>query len=451
MFLDISMVQELYLESSGSPSYHFLHKTVQEFMAALHVSSLPPGERAEFVRTSFGKSNMTMVVRFMAGLTKLQSQDDIEGVLAFQKKGGCRLVESLHWLFEAHDPGLVQKCMGDREWTLELVQGTLNPFDCYVVGGQSMKMLMMVEKGRAFDYIKTMDLQGNEELGDEGAIVLGTVLRENKVLTSLGLEDCGLGPGDIFEVCSALGVNTTLTSLNLSRNTFDDQSIASLGKMLRENKVLTSLGLENCELGPKGLCEVCSALGVNTTLTSLNLSWNKFDDQSIASLVQLLTNNQMLKDLTLMLCDLDDDAVCSLVKGLEHCKLMKLDLRHNYFTTRMARKAIWCRPLVEKDVAWVCLHSLNLATQQCDDMGELEWGDQRDEMNCSSEAGSTPPQNGENDVPCEIIPDLQPATATVSARVGIKDSRIQIALEGADLWRRFNAVGTEMIISKAGR
>ncbi|KAL5484170.1 hypothetical protein EMCRGX_G020622 [Ephydatia muelleri] len=74
----------------------------------------------------------------------------------------------------------------------------------------------------------------------------------------------------------------------------------------------------------------------------------------------------------------------------------------------MARKAIWCRPLVEKDVAWVCLHSLNLATQQCDDMGELEWGDQRDEMNCSSEAGSTPPQNGENDVPCEIIPDLQP-------------------------------------------
>ena len=186
-------VPELYLESSGSSSYHFLHKTVQEFMAALHVSSLPPGDRAEFVRTSFGESNMRMVVRFMAGLTKFQSQDDMEGVLAFQKEGGERLVESLHWLFEAHDPGLVHKCMGDREWTLELDGVTLDPFDCYVLGyciansrqpwnldlqycsisGQCMKMLMMVEKGGALDYIKTMDLWGNEELGDEGAIVLG--------------------------------------------------------------------------------------------------------------------------------------------------------------------------------------------------------------------------------------------------------------------------------------
>jgi len=186
-------VPELYLESSGSSSYHFLHKTVQEFMAALHVSSLPPGDRAEFVRTSFGESNMRMVVRFMAGLTKFQSQDDMEGVLAFQEEGGERLVESLHWLFEAHDPGLVHKCMGDREWTLELGGVTLDPFDCYVLGyciansrqpwnldlegcsisGQGMKMLMMVEKGGALDYIKTMDLEGNEELGDEGAIVLG--------------------------------------------------------------------------------------------------------------------------------------------------------------------------------------------------------------------------------------------------------------------------------------
>ena len=58
--------------------------------------------------------------------------------------------------------------------------------------------------------------------------------------------------------------------------------------MLRKNKVLTSLDLRDCGLGPKGICEVCSALGVNTTLTSLDLSYNTFDDQSIASLGKLL-------------------------------------------------------------------------------------------------------------------------------------------------------------------
>ena len=168
-------------------------------MAALYVSSLPPGERAEFVRTSFGESNMTMVMRFMAGLTKLQSQDDIQSISALQEEGGVKLVESLHWLFEAHDPDLIQKCMGDREWELKLVGTTLDPFDCYVLGyciansrqpwslqlimslelegcsinAECMKMLTVVEKGRAFDYIKIIDLNRNYELGDQGAIVLG--------------------------------------------------------------------------------------------------------------------------------------------------------------------------------------------------------------------------------------------------------------------------------------
>ena len=185
-------VPELYLDSCGSSTYHFLHKTVQEFMAALHVSSLPPSERAEFVKTSIDMGNMTMVVRFMAGLTKLTSQDDVDGVLAFQKEGDKKLIESLHWLFEAHDPGLVQKCMGGKEWSLE-VSVNLDPFDCYVLGycitqsrqtwnliltgcsidEECIKMLMMVEKGRAFDYIKTIYIDKNEELGDKGAIVLG--------------------------------------------------------------------------------------------------------------------------------------------------------------------------------------------------------------------------------------------------------------------------------------
>ena len=58
----------------------------------------------------------------------------------------------------------------------------------------------------------------------------GTMLRENKVLTSLGLRDCGLDPHGVSEVCNAVGMNTTLTSLDLSENKFDDQSIACLGK-----------------------------------------------------------------------------------------------------------------------------------------------------------------------------------------------------------------------------
>ena len=58
------------------------------------------------------------------------------------------------------------------------------------------------------------------------------MLRGNKVLTSLQLQGCGIGPEGLSEFCSALEVNTTLTELDLSRNTFDDHSLASLGKVL---------------------------------------------------------------------------------------------------------------------------------------------------------------------------------------------------------------------------
>eukprot|EP00731_Ephydatia_muelleri_P002940 Em0001g2940a len=348
-------VPELYLESSGSSSYHFLHKTVQEFMAALHVSSLPPGERADFIRTSFGESNMTMVVRFMAGLTKFQSQDDIEGILAFQEKVERGLLESLHWLFEAHDPGLVQKCMGHREWTLQLIGVTLDPFDCYVLGyciansrqpwnlllshcsinGQCVKMLMMVEKGRAFDYIKTIDFTFNDELGDEGSIVLVSLVGSDGcitlafVMSVVRLQRCSINSTNIIH---GIPLNVmAVTELMVAQAA----STPVHWKMLRGNKVFTSLQLRNCGIGPEGLSELCSALEVNTTtLTKLDLSCNTFDSHSLAILVQLLTNNQTLEKLSLERCGLDDDAIYSLAKGLEHCKLKKLDLWNNDFTMR---------------------------------------------------------------------------------------------------------------------
>ena len=56
------------------------------------------------------------------------------------------------------------------------------------------------------------------------------------------------------------------------------------GTMLRENKMLTTLGLRRCGLGPEGLCEVCNAVRMNTTLTYIDLSENRFDDQNITCL-----------------------------------------------------------------------------------------------------------------------------------------------------------------------
>ena len=49
--------------------------------------------------------------------------------------------------------------------------------------------------------------------------------------------------------------------------------------MLTKNKVLTSLELVDCGLGPEGLCNVFNAVSINTTLTSLDISHGNFNDE----------------------------------------------------------------------------------------------------------------------------------------------------------------------------
>ena len=67
------------------------------------------------------------------------------------------------------------------------------------------------------------------------------MLTENKVLSSLRLGDCGLGPESLIEVCDLIRMNTTLTSLDLSGNRFDEQSIPSLGTVVVINGFMVLL------------------------------------------------------------------------------------------------------------------------------------------------------------------------------------------------------------------
>ncbi|KAL5517587.1 hypothetical protein EMCRGX_G003165 [Ephydatia muelleri] len=216
---------------------------------------------------------------------------------------GISSLECLHFMFKRHDPDFIQEYFGEREQkTIKLQHTNLDHSDCKVLGynianskqmwnlelhdccidKDCMQTLMATEHGRAFDYIKSMDLSNNHQLGDQGATVLGVMLRENRVLTSLGLQDCGLGPEGLLAICSALQVNTTLTSLDLSGNKFDDQSKASLWAMLQENKTLTSLVLENYGPYTENLhVHVCE---VNTMLaTSDDANFNTLETDSTDS------------------------------------------------------------------------------------------------------------------------------------------------------------------------
>lgn len=66
-------IHQLDLLTGISRSFNFLHKTIQELLAALHLSQLSPCEQNVELKKIFGESKFEMVWLFYAGLTKMNS------------------------------------------------------------------------------------------------------------------------------------------------------------------------------------------------------------------------------------------------------------------------------------------------------------------------------------------------------------------------------------------
>ena len=135
---------------------------------------------------SLTKPNMAMAVRFMAGLTKFQTSsenmDDLANiVISLETTDKQRLIENMHWMFETQNPTFIQSLMGNKEQTFS-IEAHFNPFDLHVLGyciansstlwsvymdycdltDECMRMLFLVEDGKAFDHITSFNLGGSK-------------------------------------------------------------------------------------------------------------------------------------------------------------------------------------------------------------------------------------------------------------------------------------------------
>ena len=138
------------------------------------------------MKDSLTKPNMAMTVRFMAGLTKFQTTSEnmdalADIVISLENTDKQRLIECLHWVFETQNPTFIQRLMGYKEQTFKCLHTHFNPFDLHVLGyciansftlwsvnllecgltDECMRMLILVEDGKAFDHITSFDLSGN--------------------------------------------------------------------------------------------------------------------------------------------------------------------------------------------------------------------------------------------------------------------------------------------------
>ena len=129
-------VTELYVTQGTVSSHNFLHLTFQEFLAAVHISSMSPSAQLEhFQRHEDGRYRV--VLRFLAGLTKLScfSKDTIKNIFTCRDSSPyCITIDLVNWMFEAHSDDVISLLLERKNVCFTFNKYSMLPLDYYSVG-----------------------------------------------------------------------------------------------------------------------------------------------------------------------------------------------------------------------------------------------------------------------------------------------------------------------------
>ena len=140
--------------------------------------------------------------------------------------------------------------------------------------------------------LKTLVLNSNHKLGDEGAKAIALALCKNTSLQVLSVQSCNIGGKGAEGFGTTLSQNKTLKEFSLRGNTeVGDSAVELISRGLRTNGGLLKLDLSSCGVGDEGCAHLAEALLDNQMLRELDLHKNNIGDGGIMALCQTLSKN----------------------------------------------------------------------------------------------------------------------------------------------------------------
>ena len=363
---------ELYADEGTVVSYNFLHLTVQEYLAAFHLSQQPVEEQIEqfkkqrVVNTDHYRpsdGSLQMVLRFLSGIRKFSeySSELVEALhltLVKIDPGSvvCVSFTILHWLFEAQDSDVITKFL----WTSEVHFGShlgytemptnyvVTPFDCFVLG-------YCISNSQCTWKISFGPYLGNRDhidccIGDEGIemLVHGTVEGGTHCtggisvldfpesgITFEGVKHLLTFPKQLITRLEALYLENFDTQFHrVCNNQLDSNSCATLAHLIPHVPHLKKLDLSNNpNIGQGGAVPLMTSLIAHNSLEELWLCETGIGVEDCQVLSRLLSSSASLKELDISGNELSSEAVELIISGLHHnTTLTKLDMNFSYFS-----------------------------------------------------------------------------------------------------------------------
>ncbi|XP_068734596.1 NLR family CARD domain-containing protein 3-like [Montipora capricornis] len=168
------------------------------------------------------------------------------------------------------------------------------------------------------------------KIGDSGASALAKAVEIHSTLTKLHLADIGIVYSGAAALAKAVEINSTLTELYVSINKIGDSGAAALAKAVEINSTLTVLYLAANKIGDSGAATMAKAVEINSTLTKLHLSDNGIGDSGAAALAKAGEINSTLTQVYLDSTKIGDSGAAALAKAVEiNSTLTELDLHSN--------------------------------------------------------------------------------------------------------------------------
>ena len=368
-------------------SCNFLHYTMQEYLAALHVSNLPSEQQSSLMKKTFWDGHYNFMWMMFVGIVGIKSDifvNFVSNTRGYTRKSGIRMAESilsnkrkrLH-VFQcymeaksnAEAPDVISDMFKngsviiDKEKLLPYHISSLMTFmsnssmqwktlelkHCKITDvGMSVLEQFILEKVSTLECI---DLSHNESspwglycayirhcscnsltLGGDHGIKkyvneITESLQSNTKLQSLRLKNItneGFKP--IFEV-------KALQKLDLSNNTLSDDGAVTISDGLKYNKTLVELNISQNNITNKGTMNIIEAIQVNTTLKKLDISNNILSDDGATAISNCLKCNSCLLELYISHTGITNKGTKEIADAIQiNSTLQNIDISKNYIT-----------------------------------------------------------------------------------------------------------------------
>ena len=378
----LQVVQHLPKRGAGTTvSFNFLHFTMQEFLAALHVSdAILPKEQLQLMKKTFWSNTYNFMWMMYIGINgvnsevflqflyKAQTGSDImkltlsDSIMmnklkclhlfqCFMEAKNSKVPKEISSIFyndEINFLGVQLLPYHVSSITLYISKYStqlqfLNLRDCHIgdVGMSILEHFFIANPGKV-SRIKYIDLFGNN------SVLLWNVycsIFGQQNLTKLNWSSCLRGV-NIEEIITVIDNNMIVQSLNISKNYFKDDDAEKIAKVLSGNGILKELDLSYNSVSIKGAITISKSLKYNTTLQHLKLSWNnQFIDTSCSTLdlsnqgittgdleilTNILFNNRTITELSISQNKIADDGALCVSECIKNNKsLRNIDLSGN--------------------------------------------------------------------------------------------------------------------------